>query len=323
MRMARIKITGRGAVYHCISRIVGAQRLLGPTEKERLRQMLWQQAAFSGIQVITYCLMSNHFHLLLRVPADLPLSDAQLLERARAYYGPKSLYVHTLQHALSPEGSLPQDLRTALRERMADVSVFMKELKQRFSKWFNRTRNRFGTLWAERFKSLLVEDQPGALQAVAAYIDLNPVRAGLVQDPKDYRWCGYAEAVAGRPEARRGLASFQKGAEWAHVSRAYREVLLVSSGASGSAGKVAIDPQVLRRELKRQATLGLGQILRLRVRYFTDGVVLGSQTYVESIFAEYRDRFGPRRRTGARPLRGLSALSDLATLRDLQVDTVG
>ena len=73
----------------------------------------------------------------------------------------------------------------------------MKELKQRFSKWYNRQQNRCGTLWAERFKSVLVEDRPGAVQAVAAYLDLNPVRAGLVKDPKDCRWCGYAEAVAG------------------------------------------------------------------------------------------------------------------------------
>ena len=39
MRMARIKISGRGAVYHCMSRVVGGQRLLGPLEKEKLREM--------------------------------------------------------------------------------------------------------------------------------------------------------------------------------------------------------------------------------------------------------------------------------------------
>jgi hypothetical protein len=101
---------------------------------------------------------------------------------------------------------------------MGDVSVFMKELKQRFSKWFNKERNRFGTLWAERFKSVLVEDQPGVVQTVAAYVDLNPVRAGLVKDPKDYRWCGYAEAVGGNETARRGLASVHRSAEWSAAS---------------------------------------------------------------------------------------------------------
>ena len=66
-----------------------------------------------------------------------------------------------------------------------------------------------------------------------------------------------------------------------------------------------------------------GEVRRWRVRYFSDGVVLGSRTYVNAVFGEYRDRFGARRRTGARPLRGLAALSHLATLRDLRVDAVG
>ena len=44
-----------------------------------------------------------------------------------------------------------------------------------------------------------------ALRTIAAYIDLNPVRAGLVDDPKDYRWCGYAEALGGSKRASKAL----------------------------------------------------------------------------------------------------------------------
>ena len=52
---------------------------------------------------------------------------------------------------------------------------------------------------------MLVEGSDNPLQTMATYIDLNPVRAGLVDDPKDYRFCGYAEAVAGEVQARKGL----------------------------------------------------------------------------------------------------------------------
>jgi putative transposase len=90
---------------------------------------------------------------------------------------------------------------------MGDVSAFMKELKQRFSRWYNEVHDRYGTLWAERFKSVLVEDDSDALRTVAAYIDLNSVRAGLTPDPKDYRYSGYGEAVAGSGKARAGLLS--------------------------------------------------------------------------------------------------------------------
>ena len=323
MRMARIKISGRGAVYHCISRVVGGQFLLGELEREKLRELLWQQAEFSGLEVITYCLMSNHFHLLVRVPAELTATDAELVARATKFYGRKSLYVQTLRQAFEQQGRLPEDLRAGLRARMGDVSAFMKELKQRFSKWFNRTRNRFGTLWAERFKSVLVEDQPGAVQVVAAYIDLNPVRAGLVGDPQEYRWCGYGEAVGGSTLARRGLGSFQETGGWEAVGAAYRRVLLVGSGRAGAAGKVAVEPEAIRRELQRGGKLALGEVLRLRVRYFSDGVVLGSRNYVNEVFGEFRDRFGPRRRSGARAMRGLDALAPLTTLRDLRVEAVG
>jgi REP element-mobilizing transposase RayT len=181
--------------------------------------------------------MSNHLHLLVRVPPEVTATDAELVARATKFYGKKSLYAQTLQKALERQGTLPEDLRTGLLARMGDVSAFMKELKQRFSKWFNKQRNRFGTLWAERFKSVLVEDQPGVVQTVAAYVDLDPVRAGLVQDPKDYRWCGYAEAVGGSEAAREGLASFQRTGEWAAVSREYRQVLLVTSGKAGERGR--------------------------------------------------------------------------------------
>ena len=87
---------------------------------------------------------------------------------------------------------------------MYDLSAYMKIVKQRFTQWFNKKHGRKGTLWEDRFKSTLVEDGHAA-RVVAAYIDLNPVRAGMVSDPKDYRWCGYGEAVAGKQPARAGL----------------------------------------------------------------------------------------------------------------------
>ncbi len=158
---------------------------------------------------------------------------------------------------------------------------------------------------------------------MAAYVDLNPVRAGLVTDPKEYRWCGYAEAVAGHEPARRGIASFHRSADWVRVSREYRQVLLVTSGTAGRSGKVVLEPDAIRRELKREGELTLGQVLRLRVRYFTDGVVLGSRNYVNGVFAEYRDRFGPRRKSGARLMRGPEALGNLATMRDLRLEVFG
>jgi hypothetical protein len=73
----------------------------------------------------------------------------------------------------------------------------LKELKLRVTFYMNKRLGRTGTLWEGRYKSVLVGDCAQALLTISAYIDLNPVRAGLVSNPGDYRWCGYAEAVAG------------------------------------------------------------------------------------------------------------------------------
>ena len=97
------------------------------------------------------------------------------------------------------------EYREKLLARMFDVSVFMRELKQRFTQWYNKKHQRKGPLWDDRFKSVLLENDETVLLTMAAYIDLNPVRAGLVNDPKDYRWSGYGEAVAGNALRRCGL----------------------------------------------------------------------------------------------------------------------
>jgi hypothetical protein len=158
---------------------------------------------------------------------------------------------------------------------MHDVSWFMKTLKQRFSLWFNRSRDRFGPVWSDRFKSVLIEGDQWALRTVAAYIDLNAVRSGIVDDPKDYRFCGYGEALGGGRSAREGLAVVDRDLA------GYRQTLY-GSGAGEKDGKVSISRQKAVRVLEEErGKLPLAVVLRCRVRYFTDGMVLGSAEYVQ------------------------------------------
>ena len=138
--------------------------------------------------------------MLVRVPEAVNVSDAKLLRRYQILY-PKPTQYQTASIALMAQelaagGEAAEAIRQRLLVRMGDISQYMKALKQRFSVWYNRSHQRAGTLWNERFKSVLVEGRGNPLQTMAAYIDLNPVRAGLVQDPKDYRFCGYAEVLA-------------------------------------------------------------------------------------------------------------------------------
>jgi putative transposase len=304
MRSPRLKVRNDSAVYHCISRIVGGAFLLQDLQKEQFRKLMWTLADFCGVQVITYTVMGNHFHMLARVPKPAAVPDRELERRVRALYPKESIYVQAIEQDLKSTGKISAQLRQRLLKRMGDISMFLKEVKQRFTRRYNREHDRYGTLWAERFKSTLVEDAPAPCQPVAAYVDLNSVRAGAKQDPKDYRFCGYAEALAGGRKAREGLTSILPGKNWAEKMQHYRKLLFCTSGVSGHSDKKALTKEQIQKQLDNDAVLALSEILRLKVRYMTDGGVLGSREYVNTIFVRFRRHFGKRRRDGARSMKG-------------------
>jgi len=204
----------------------------------------------------------------------------------------------------------------------------MKLLKQRFAMWFNRTHKRFGHVWADRFKSVLVEGRGNVTATMSAYIDLNPVRAGLVNDPKDYRFCGYDEAVAGRKTAQAGIAatiaitSGNANITWQTARETYR-LMLFGACAATRANKAAISPATLAKVVAENGTLPLATVLRCRLRHFTDGAVLGSKAYVATQLAAYRRRTGQRARTRPRPLPNITDWGDMMTLRGLRKNAFG
>src|SRR6516165_6688815 len=225
--------------------------------------------------------MSNHFHLLCAVPEPKSLSEAEVLERVEAGFGPKrrqALQKELARYRQQPDGNAQvQDLLDRYRRRMYDISVFIKELKGRFAQWFNQRHDRYGVLWAERFKSVLVEGGE-ALAAVAAYIELNPVRAGLCADPKDYRYGGYAEALAkGSLLARQGIRTILVQPEtvcWQRISQEYRKCLFIKGSLGSAKKRPAFDLATVRHVVEQQqGELPLPHLLLCRIRYFTDGVI--------------------------------------------------
>ena len=228
--------------------------------------------------------------------------------------------------------------------RMHDLSQFMKGFMQRYTQWHNGVHRRKGRLWEDRFKSVIVEDGV-ACRTMAAYIDLNPVRAGMAADPAGYRWSSYGEAVGGGAKgngrkAREGLVRACLSHEgvgfeaekWQEISRIYRRALGMALGrqvghwrlarvfSSRSISCTGGPPVPHLRDVLPD--LGLAAMLRHRVRYFTDGAVIGSKAFVNEAFAAARERFGARRRDGARKMRGSGAPAAglLWSVRDLRME---
>jgi REP element-mobilizing transposase RayT len=363
MRKARWLATWRHSenkpvFYHCISRVVDRRFVLGAEEKEKFRALMRVYERFSGCRVTAYCLMDNHFHLLLEVPQMAPegISDETLLQRLSALYG--EAFVAGVAAELADarqksaqgradQGVVVQRIHDRFTYRMHDLGEFMKGLLQRYTQWHNRRHARRGRLWEDRFKSVIVEDGPAA-RTIAAYIDLNPVRAGIVTEPAEYRWSSYGEAIGGGPKgrgktARAGLVrawGAHQGlqADAAHwttgISRAYRRMLI---GNAAEKTREVINPEgllekrILRKGLKKPAAsschgppdetdLPFSKMLRVRIRYFTDGAVIGGKHFVNEAFERGRHRFGPARRDGARKLRGPAAPANgiIWSLRDLR-----
>ena len=335
------------SVYHCISRVVDKNYIFGEAEKRHFHFLMRRLERFCGVQVLTYCLMSNHFHLLIRVPdkaAAAKLGAAELRKLLPLIYKGRPLQdcLQELDSAIaSAETGSDSRLNEILNRfdaRRHSLSHFLKDLKQRFTRWHNRRQARSGTLWEHRFKSVLVENGERALLTMAAYIDLNPVRAGMVDDPKDYRWSGYGEASGGRGPARAGLCMMLKCTNyavnrrvtWANVAPEYRLLLYAhgqqrdADAATGTRARIGLQRSALEAELKRGGKLSLAELLRCRVRYFTDGTVFGSAGYIQQVFEESSALKGnrARRKSAAHSMKG-AEWGELRVLRDLQQNLFG
>ncbi|MCC5847899.1 MAG: hypothetical protein JJU29_07370 [Verrucomicrobia bacterium] len=340
-----------GYFVHVTSRATQQRFLLGEKEKWVLLDLVRKWADFSGISVVTHCLMDNHFHLLLYVPERMEVGYEEVLRRLKRVWPAKKVEYWQAFYE-NQRGERKSSMLAALTDRMYDLPAFMRIVKQSFSSWYNRRHSVKGNFWEGRYRSVVVENTPLALMSVAAYVDLNPLRANLCEDPLTYRWCGYGEACGGGELARAGLDMLvrlarghqpaaalhvrrgqlnremhwkQVGAVlqaehcrraapkgWAEVQAAYR-IWLVHKGTSQKDNPRAkrafqkrkgFDPVQVVAEFERQGEVPMAMLLRQRMRYFTQGVAIGGQAYLESLFKEYRGCFGPKRTKAGRNMKG-------------------
>ena len=180
--------------YHCIARYVRRAFLCGDDHYsgksfEHRRQWLVDrialQASAYSIDVCAFAVMSNHYHLVLRVDAERAgqWTDDEVLERwCRLYKGPL-----LVQRYLAGDTLLPAQLDTVadsakvFRERLSDLSWFMGGINEFIARRANAEDCCKGRFWEGRFISQALLDETAVL-ACMAYVDLNPVRAGICSD---------------------------------------------------------------------------------------------------------------------------------------------
>ena len=177
--------------YHCMARCVrraflcGNDRYTGKSFNHRRQWLVDRislQARAFGIHVCAYAIMGNHYHLVLRVdkPLVLALDDVEVLRRWTSIFrGP--LLVQRYLDGLSPSDAEMQTVREiamAWRRRLYDISWFMRCLNEYIARRANAEDECSGRFWEGRFKSRALLNDAAVLSCMA-YVDLNPVRAGL------------------------------------------------------------------------------------------------------------------------------------------------
>ena len=340
----------QAGVTHVCSRILEKRYIFQDEEREYFVKTMRAYEDLLGVEVLTYCVMSNHFHMLVRVPHRPEGFDVSLevvvarLERA---IGEDAMMLIRKQLDFWQRAGLDQvieEWRQKQVARMFSLSEFVKCVKFRFTRWYNRRAGRKGPLWESRFTSVIVEEEERALRTMAAYIDLNPVRAGMVADPADYRWSGYAEAMAGKARSRRGLVRIIGQMAWPRESApgarpwgtdafpplVERRALVFYRAILGGQGaeRKREDGTVMRRGVSEKVRERLttpierrlaAEVLGRRVSHFTRGVLLGSRTFVNQWFERNRDvcagRSRSERKHGHRSLHK-AALRGLYAFRD-------
>jgi putative transposase len=291
-RLSRIYVSNELGSYHIISRVVGKQFLLKDEEKEHYLSLLERLSQAFFIQVHTFCLMDNHIHLHVS-GLDAQANEArddELLARYKLIYGPDAMPPMGSTDSNGDEIADPDYGMQRLRARLGSVSRFMQELQQTFSRWYNKRHERIGYFWASRFKSVLVSKDESQL-ICSSYIDLNPIRAGIVEKPEDYRWCALGLIARNPNRAKRFMVPIPMLEEKGHSAWDWYRLFVYFSGSLEKPGSASISPNELSKITELQGRLNLSTRLRYRVSNLSEGLAIGTQSFIESIQKDLNRKF--------------------------------
>lgn len=182
--------------YHCIGRCVrraflcGFDALTGRSFEHRREWIVMRLALLAevfALDLCAYAVMSNHYHLVLKVNTQQAAhwSDDDVLVRwCRIFQGPTLVQRYLAKVELgSGEKIKVADLAALYRSRLSDLSWFMRCLNEPIARMANDEDNCTGRFWEGHFKSQALLDER-ALISCMAYVDLNPIRAGMADTPE-------------------------------------------------------------------------------------------------------------------------------------------
>ena len=302
-RIPRMLVKQEDAIYHVISRTALDGFVLGDVEKDYLFDLIKKLSALYFTEVFGYCIMGNHFHLLVKMKTGNDYSDNEVKRRIGLSFSEENRGV--------TDGQLPY-----FRDKFSNLSEFVREIKQKFARYYNKKQNRSGYFWGSRFKSVIVENGDTLINLLA-YIDLNPVRANMVERPDDYRWSSIGYHVQtnnknGFLSCDFGLTAFNDTPE-AERLRDYREFLYEKGGIESSKG-ASINETILENERIGNYELTNIDRFRNKTRYFTDSGIIGTKSFVNHYYGQFKDYFNKCKTKKPNKISGCDGIYSLKNL---------
>jgi len=307
-RIPRMVINDETTVYHVMSRTALDGFPLGDIEKDFMLNLIKRYSALYLVEILGICIMGNHFHLLVKTLPEYKFTDEEIKKRYVGFYGDDRVFA---------DGQIP-----SLRAKLSSLSEFVREIKVGFARYYNKKHNRRGYFWGDRFKSVIV-DKGETLVNCLAYIDLNPLRAGIVSRPEEYRWnsLGYHVQTRNRENFLStdfGLKEFNVKSEKERIRRYRRYVYEAGAVNRPDKGKTkVIGDRILEKERKREFQLSRNDRFRYRTRYFTDSGVIGSKEFVSKTYMRFKHHFNSKNEKKPKPEKGLSGVYSLKRLSEV------
>ena len=178
-------------VHHITSRIAHKVRFLQEQERNDLVGIIRRASEFTGVQLIGWCVMVNHFHVLVFLPPPQELDEQEILRRYGVLKGEKAARdaeSRLAQQRLNGDVEEANRWLAAQRKRMQNIGDFVKIVKQWFTEDYNRRNSHKGTLWESVYYDRIVEYRKTPIERCLAYVHLNPVRAAICATFDGYPW---------------------------------------------------------------------------------------------------------------------------------------
>jgi len=309
-RMARFKISETESWYHIHSRTAGSRGdypLAKPLAQRTLMETIkrYSKAYFCEVAAVT--VMGNHYHLICKFESPREIDSKELKRRA--------LILYPSDQSRQMMEFWPQEKWDRLQERLFDISEFMRNIQSAYARWYNHTYVRRGRFWADRFKSVYLSGMDAVLDCML-YVDLNPVRAGLVDRPEAWKGSSLYLREIGKADWLMSLCRVCRKRSNKASLREYRERLYFRGSIPTKPGQKSISEEVLAQERARGFEVS-GVYLR-RLGYFADGIAIGTEDFIRDQLSKLRENgYYLRRKHPIRHLEGIHL-----SLREQRTTTV-